>query len=301
MRLFQNTVARTVTGVTFGPNAALFAGGSGGFDVWSVEGRHEGFVPTQPTPYLWVFEVDPLGRRLYLSDSREQLRFRDLRSGTWGRLPPHDFDHHCISLAFDAAGNRLAVSRGGSVHNRLECWEIAADGDFTLKWRVPAPGEHSMHRGVAFMPDGTRLASSVGGLGAPFALFDAATGEQLSLLASSDYLLNLNTAFTPDGRHFLTSDGRNMDLWAVGGGTRTHRTAPGRANLYGIAVHPSGHFFATAGGDGCVRMWDVPSCRPRGVLKWDAGKLHSIAFSRDGMLGAAGGDKGRVVVWDVDH
>jgi hypothetical protein len=36
------------------------------------------------------------------------------------------------------------------------------------------------------------------------------------------------------------------------------------------------------------------------VFDWDVGRLRSTAFSPDGMLAAAGGDAGKIVLWDVD-
>jgi WD40 repeat protein len=36
------------------------------------------------------------------------------------------------------------------------------------------------------------------------------------------------------------------------------------------------------------------------TFTWDIGRMRSIAFSPDGALAAAGGDTGKVVVWDVD-
>jgi hypothetical protein len=36
------------------------------------------------------------------------------------------------------------------------------------------------------------------------------------------------------------------------------------------------------------------------AFNWEIGRLRSVAFSPDGMLAAAGGDRGKIVVWDVD-
>jgi hypothetical protein len=36
------------------------------------------------------------------------------------------------------------------------------------------------------------------------------------------------------------------------------------------------------------------------AFNFDIGRLRSVAFSPDGMLAAVGGDRGKIVLWDVD-
>jgi hypothetical protein len=49
-----------------------------------------------------------------------------------------------------------------------------------------------------------------------------------------------------------------------------------------------------------VKLYDTASWKVAQAFDWDMGRLRSVAFSPDGMLGSAGNDKGKIVVWDVD-
>jgi WD40 repeat protein len=299
MLILQNTVTRAVAGVCFGPDGrTLIAGGSGGFDVWDLTTSQHTFTRGPSAAYLWIFHVDPTGQRLYVSDNVGQCRFYDRPFTVWRRLPLGG-DNHAISLATSPDGARMALSRGGAGVNRLECWQAAGTEEPALAWSRTANGLFMFH-GVAFHPDGSQVAA-VERVNGPIVLRDAITGGSVTSLGTIPYLLNLGVAFTPDARHILSWDQRQVDLWILATGRRAHHLVnPGRAYFTGLAIHPGGEFFATAAGDGCVRLWSLPECEPGRVLKWEIGKLHSIAFSRDGMLAAAGGSKGQVVVWDVD-
>ena len=52
--------------------------------------------------------------------------------------------------------------------------------------------------------------------------------------------------------------------------------------------------------DATVKFYDTETWQMTQAFDWGIGRLRSVAFSPDGMLAAAGGDKGKVVVWDVD-
>ena len=67
----------------------------------------------------------------------------------------------------------------------------------------------------------------------------------------------------------------------------------------GFAYHPTGRLLATVALDSAVTLWDVVSGTKQQELTGNAGTLRSVAFSPDGHTCAAGGDNGRVVVWEV--
>ena len=68
----------------------------------------------------------------------------------------------------------------------------------------------------------------------------------------------------------------------------------------GAAFHPSGRYLATTSTDETVKLYDTTTWDVARTFTWKVGKMRSIAFSPDGALAAAGSDRGKVVVWDVD-
>ena len=74
--------------------------------------------------------------------------------------------------------------------------------------------------------------------------------------------------------------------------TRKHFTA--------MAYHPAGrHLYATSN-DATVHIFDTATWERTERYRWQLGSLKAVAVSPDGTLAAAGGDRGDVVIWDVD-
>jgi WD40 repeat protein len=73
-----------------------------------------------------------------------------------------------------------------------------------------------------------------------------------------------------------------------------------RKEFTDLAFHPSGRFLAATSNDAAVKFYDTATGTLAQAFDWDIGRVRSVAFSPDGMLAAAGGDRGKIVVWDVD-
>jgi WD40 repeat protein len=238
-------------------------------------------------------------------------------------------------LRFSPDGNRLAASLGGS-----KAIMLIADVR-TVPRPVALERASGVGLGVAFTPDGTKLAGA--GIGLPPTLWETTSGRVVAEFPGQSGHLGC-LAFTPGGESLIvstagrpirswhlvkkpelpdrlahkaevwglayTSDGstlissgndNSIKLWDARDG-RLRATLKGHFALVGsVAVSADGSLLASAGFDKTVRLWELPDGRPRAVLPGHTDRVRAVAFSPDGRLVASGGSDKMVRVWDVDR
>lgn len=116
-------------------------------------------------------------------------------------------------------------------------------------------------------------------------------------------------AFSPDGRALAADEAATVYDTATGkprlalppGPAVSHPQFRSRwSSVFDLAYDPAGRLLATADGDAVVRWWDATTGAELASYDWDIGGVTAVAISPDGCLCAAGGQDGRVAVWDVD-
>jgi WD40 repeat protein len=150
--------------------------------------------------------------------------------------------------------------------------------------------------GVAFSPDGTRLATTSRDRTAR--LWDVRTGAPLLVLRGhTDFVQGV--AFSPDGTRLATTswDG-TARLWDARTGA-TLRTFPrSLGTVQGVAFSPDGTRLVTGHQDLKGRVWDVRTGACVLTLQGHAGTVVAVTFSPDGAVLATGGVRS-VRLWDA--
>ncbi|HVL14854.1 MAG TPA: WD40 repeat domain-containing protein [Gemmata sp.] len=133
---------------------------------------------------------------------------------------------------------------------------------------------------------------------------DAATAA-VRVTAEFPSLKPAQLLFSPDASQLVGFKDMTLIAWGVPDELRTLGQPQivrndNRKHFTAMAYHPDGrHLYATSN-DATVHIFDTATWERTERFKWQLGSLKSVAVSSDGTLAAAGGDRGDVVVWDVD-
>jgi WD40 repeat protein len=152
----------------------------------------------------WNGAVSPDGRLLAVGDRAGTVRWLDGETGE-PLAPPSTAHHYSVSkIAFCREGTQAASTAD---EGTVAIWDLSSFQP-TDVFRGHMLGVH----GVAFSPDGRRLATSGNGREA-IKLWDLSTRRELIVLAGQGSSIG-GVAFSPDGKWLAARNGKNeLQLW----------------------------------------------------------------------------------------
>ena len=198
------------------------------------------------------------------------------------------------ALAFRRDGTQLAV--GAGLPARSGSLQIYALPDGSLVRDLT--GHDDVVCGLAFSPDGSRLASaSFDQTLRVWPLGEGATGDAGIFRGHSDFVYDV--AFSKDGATLLSvSKDRSIKRTDLATLKEKRTYSDHNDDVLALALHPDGTRFVTAGNEPQVRWWEFDGEKPSMKVSGHSGPVHQLAFSGDGKRLISAGADGTVRLWD---
>jgi WD40 repeat protein len=158
---------------------------------------------------------------------------------------------------------------------------------------------HDQAPGVAYSPDGTRLASI--GTNSMAIIWDVASGEQLMKVSAEPGDAGFSVAFSPDGKLLATGWSTKVVVWdaATGQEVATLDGDLSGPTIVRLSFSPDGQYLAVANMDGVPKVWDIKNQIEIFSLEGHEVMSDGIAYSPDGGRLATGDESGVIKVWDA--
>ena len=161
--------------------------------------------------------------------------------------------------------------------------------------QVGHAGTFAYVEGLAFSPDGTRLATSDD---SEVKLWDTRSAELVRTFTPVEFLPGggSNLAFSPDGSRLATAVGDRVLVWDPADGRRL-QTLDAPAEIMSLAWSPDGRRLAGGVWRGGAVLWDAATGREVRRLGNTEKQWFTVAFSPDGRVLATSG--GEVHIWSA--
>jgi WD40 repeat protein len=280
-----------VWAITFAPDGSslLTATAEDAVDCWDTDGSHlRRLGNLGPFPGA---AFSPDGGSLFLAFS-DRLRVADPATGRPRREVAMPGLSGPVFLWFDADTGTVFAAE------RQRCWRVRPDDPLPARWDMDyCYADAWCHAGgqaecACWRPHGgevTLRRAHDGGVLAEVRARPAGRGVTGSALSAG-------------GRYLAIGHNAGLvALWDRDAG-RTVATSAGHASgsVLGLAFHPTGGLLATAGHDGTVRLWGVPTGHQAACFDCGLGAMNRVAFAPDGLTLAATSQSGILALLDVD-
>ena len=165
--------------------------------------------------------------------------------------------------------------------------------------------------GLAFSPDGKRLASISKSRDCKACLWDVDSGKQIAelpLTSSTNYEKDAGIAFSPNGNIIAGGKSGEITLWDAANGTvlMTLPQPEGNGRPITLCFSPCGHYLLSGSWwqrglqKVPIRLWEVATGKNIATFWGHTTDVQCFAFSQDGILLASGGHDGAIYLWDLE-
>ncbi len=204
-----------------------------------------------------------------------------------------------ILLALQA----ISVSSAGGKPVLLEAEEALHRAVVTSRVLLTLRGHTASVGGVAFSPDGTRLATHSNGEGS-VKVWDSISGRELLTLSIAPRggpgtTIGPRVAFSPDGRCLAAIIGNTAKVWDAAIGKELLTLTGHSGTVSAVAFSPEGRQLATASLDKTAKLWDAESGREVMTLSGHTDFVSSIVFSPDGRYVATASEDWTAKLWNA--